>query len=175
MRTDGKTVRASRLLLGSEYSFQTERLAHHFNKEKEFYNSVKFNDTIFKKWINKDTSCFHFKNITVAEKENDATDYSAFKNYEEAYHKLMIELTAVQVESALRAIGDTKIKKIYVDGGFADNEIYIKILAHHLPQYEIYTTQSPLGSALGAAMIISDKKPINNFLEDHYAMKKHGV
>jgi L-fuculokinase len=175
MRTDGKTVRAARLLLGNEYDLQVEKLSNHFQKEKEYHKTVKFDNAIFQKWIQYNGSCFHFENILIHEQQNQETIYSVFENYEEAYHKLMIELLELQMQSAVRAIGNTFIKKIYVDGGFADNDLYIKILAYHFPKYEIYTTQSPLGSALGAAMIISSKEPGNNFLNEHYAMKKHSV
>jgi hypothetical protein len=34
------------------------------------------------------------------------------------------------------------------------------------------TTNSPLGSALGAALVISDKTIKRKFLKKHYAMKK---
>ncbi|MDQ2864036.1 MAG: FGGY family carbohydrate kinase [Bacteroidota bacterium] len=175
LQADGKPVRASRLLLGNEYDLQIEKLSNHFHKEKKYHKTVKFYNTIFEKWIRQDKPCFYFENLLVPAKQEHATDYTPFENFEEAYHKLMIELMGLQVQSALRAIGNTSIKKIYVDGGFADNDLYIKILAHHFPKYEIYTTQSPLGSALGAAMIISDKKPGSNFLKEHYAMKKHSV
>lgn len=54
-------------------------------------------------------------------------------------------------------------KKIYIDGGFADNSLYIQILAHHFPLYPIYTTQSSLGSSLGAAMIMQGEKQMRIF------------
>ena len=93
-----------------------------FIKEKEYHKRVRFNDAIFQKWIQHTALCFHFENIPVHEQEIKQTDYSLFENYEEAYHKLMIELLKLQVQSAKRTIGNTFIKKIYVDGGFADNK-----------------------------------------------------
>lgn len=175
MRTDGKAVRASRLLLGNEYNLQIEKLGTHFNKEKEYHKTVKFDEAVFQKLLHNHTSYFCFESIPFARNKNNKTNYKQFENYEEAYHQLMIELGELQEQSAKRAIGNTPIQKIYVDGGFADNPVYIKLLALHFPQYTIYTTQSPLGSALGAAMIIADKKTSNNFLQEHYAMQKHGV
>ena len=60
-----------------------------------------------------------------------------------------------------------------MDGGFADNETFIKLLSYHFQDYKIRTTKSPLGSALGAAMAISENKIDRKFLKKHYAMKKH--
>ena len=173
MRTDGKTVRAARLLLGNEYNLQVGKLAIHFNKEKEYHKKIKFDKAIFQKLLHNHTSYFCFVNISFSRNKNAKTDYNQFENFEEAYHQLMIELVELQALNARLAIGNTKIKKIYVDGGFADNLIYIKLLTLHFPQYEIYTTQSPLGSALGAAMIISGKKTGANFLNEQYAMQIH--
>ena len=173
MRTDGKTVRAARLLLGNEYNLQVEKLSIHFNKEKEYHKKIKFDKAIFQKLLHNHTSYFCFVNISFSRNKNAKTDYNQFENFEEAYHQLMIELVELQALNARLAIGNTKIKKIYVDGGFADNLIYIKLLTLHFPQYEIYTTQSPLGSALGAAMIISGKKTGANFLNEQYAMQIH--
>ena len=84
----------------------------------------------------------------------------------------MLELVELQVEMARRAIGNTKIKEIYIDGGFAENEIFIQLLVRHFKGLKIRTTQSPLGSALGAAMLIADKKIKKNFLKKQYKMKK---
>jgi sugar (pentulose or hexulose) kinase len=84
----------------------------------------------------------------------------------------MIELMELQIETINLAIGKSSIEKIFIDGGFADNDSFVKIIAHHFNKYKIRTTQSPLGSALGAAIIVSNRKVKKNFLKKHYAMKK---
>ncbi|HEV8083497.1 MAG TPA: hypothetical protein VGP55_09865, partial [Chitinophagaceae bacterium] len=175
MRTDGKVVRASRLLLGHEYNLQVEKLVAFFNKEKGYDKTAKFDEEIFEKLLKAQVVYFHFENTHRMRLQPDKTNFENFENFEEAYHQLMYELVELQVQSANRAIGNTDIRKIYIDGGFADNEVYIKILTHSFPQYIIYSTQSPLGSALGAAMIISGKKTSNNFLKEYYEMQKHDI
>lgn len=175
MRTDGKVVRASRLLLGLEYNSQVEKLVVFFNKEKRYDKTVEFDEKIFEKILNAQVVYFHFENTHLMRLQPDKTNFENFENFEDAYHQLMYELVELQVQSANRAIGNTGIRQIYIDGGFADNEIYIKILAHSFPQYVIYSTQSPLGSALGAAMIISGKKTSNHFLKEYYEMQKHDI
>jgi len=116
---------------------------------------------------------FCFESLSVTRDQPEQTLLSQFENFEQAYHQMMLELMELQVAAAKRAIGNTSIKKIYVDGGFADNETFIKLLSYHFQDYKIRTTKSPLGSALGAAMAISENKIDRKFLKKHYAMKKH--
>jgi sugar (pentulose or hexulose) kinase len=96
-----------------------------------------------------------------------------FDDYDHAYHQLMTELVLLQIKSVNKAIGDDKIKRLYIDGGFSDNDLYIKLLAHHFPEKKLRTTDASLGSALGAAIAISDTKLNSKFLKENYALKKH--
>ncbi|MEO8568647.1 MAG: hypothetical protein ABI419_05915, partial [Ginsengibacter sp.] len=175
MRTDGKPVRSSRLLLGSEYSLQVEKLATHFNRNKDYHKEVAFDENIFQNHLTTGGHFFHFECIHLPRPQPLKNSYDTFRNFEEGYHALMIELVELQVESAKRAIGNSAIELIYIDGGFVGNEIYIRILTHHFPQYAIYSTRAPLGSALGAAMIISEKTTDDNFLKEYYDLHQHVI
>ena len=53
------------------------------------------------------------------------TNYN-FKDYNHAYHQLMTELVLLQIKSIKKAIGEQKIKRLYIDGGFSDNNLFIK-------------------------------------------------
>jgi len=46
------------------------------------------------------------------------------------------------------------VRKIFVDGGFAKNNIYMTMLANALPGLDIYGATISQASALGAAMAI---------------------
>ena len=72
-----------------------------------------------------------------------------------------------------RSIGNDNIARIYVDGGFSNNDIYIKLLSHYFRDKKLRTTDASLGSALGAAISISDNKLNSKFLKENYALKKH--
>ena len=87
----------------------------------------------------------------------------------------MRELADLQIQAAQRAIGQKEINKIYIDGGFAGNDIFVKLLSAHFRDVKLRTTQSPLGSALGAAMVVSDRRLGGKFLKKHYAMDKHSA
>lgn len=173
MRIDGKPVKAARLFLGNEYKRQAEMLCRHFQKPYGAHKVVSFDPEFYHKWKAPNERYFRLESIQLVEDQPAATNYAAFGTFEEAFHRLMIELVDLQVKAARRAIGNTPIRKLYVDGGFADNDIFVHLLSIHFPDYKLRTTQSPLGSALGASMVISDKKIGRGFLKKHYAMRKH--
>ncbi|MFN7115533.1 MAG: FGGY family carbohydrate kinase, partial [Saprospiraceae bacterium] len=173
MRVDGKSVNAARLFLGNEYRLQVEQLCAHYGKAYGYHRNIKFDEHLYHILKTNYQPYFHFTSIHLPRKQPEKTDLQAFDNFETAFHQLMLELVALQIQAAERAIGSTEIHKIYIDGGFADNDIYIKLLCNHFKNYKLRTTQSPLGSSLGAAMVISDKAVNRDFLKKHYAMKKH--
>jgi hypothetical protein len=48
------------------------------------------------------------------------------------------------------------VRKLYVDGGFSQSDVFINLLRKEFPECEIIISPSPLGSSLGAAMAIND-------------------
>ncbi|MEL7161689.1 MAG: carbohydrate kinase, partial [Bacteroidota bacterium] len=94
--------------------------------------------------------------------------------YEYAYHHLLVELVRRQERSLRAAMGEgTDFRKLYVDGGFSSNEVYIKLLAHRFRHLKLRTTDTSLGSALGAAIAISDTQLNSKFLKRNYGLRKH--
>ena len=172
MQINGNPVKAARLFLGNEYNLQVKRLNALFDVGKEYHHSVKFDEAIYGELEKDNRNYFEFESIAAFEAEERIISAVHFKSYEEGYHQLMIELLDLQFASAERAIGETEINKIYIDGGFATNDVYVNLLSRHFPKCKMRTTNSPLGSALGAALVISDKAIKRKFLKKHYAMKK---
>lgn len=172
LRIDGNTVKASRLFLGNKHKLQVEKLRKHFKVKKDAHKSVLFNKIIYKELNKNFKKCFVFESLQLKREQLDKTNLKAFPTFEMAYHQLMMELLQLQVESAELAIGKTSIEKLFIDGGFAENDLFVRLIKLHFKNYKIRTTQSPIGSALGAAMIVSTKKVKVNFLKKHYAMKK---
>jgi len=170
---DGKPVRASRLFLGAEYRYQMEQLHLHYNKDHGYHRKIAFNAEIHSRLKKHYQRLFRFNHIQSTLEQPDSTSIDTFPTFEEAYHQLMLELMELQVQSIKRAIGNSKIAKIYVDGGFADNQIYVKLLSYEFPQYKLRTTRSPLGSALGAYIVMSSPPLDMKFLKMKYAMRKH--
>ena len=148
-------VKASRLFAGQEHEKQVRRLAQHFDVEVEYYQQVKFNATFFDK-ISKDEinilddfnpHQFTFTNYSLAE----------FSSYEDAYHRLMVNLVDMQIQSTNLILLNSPVKSIYVDGGFSKNEIFMQILANKYSSYNVYAAAAPNASALGAAMVLHEE------------------
>lgn len=171
MRIDGKPVKATRLFLGNEYRLQVKKLDHHFGVSDDYHRSVKFHYDSYCEIINDFEH--HFKWESIVDADMPKQTKMAFDNYEQAYHQLMTELVLLQINSIKKVIGDDEVKRLYVDGGFSDNDLYIKLLSHYFRNKKLRTTDSSLGSALGAAIAISDSKLNSKFLKDNYSLKKH--
>lgn len=171
MRIDGNPVKVSRLFLGNEYKLQVKFLAKQFNVSEDYHKSVRFDqDTFFE--INKDF-VHMFKWSSISSEHMPKETKIPYTKFEHAYHQLMLELVLLQEKSIRAAIGNQKIKKLYIDGGFSDNEIYIQLLSQYLGNMKLSTTDASLGSALGAAIVISDIALEPKFLKKNYALKKH--
>ncbi|MFK8059302.1 MAG: FGGY-family carbohydrate kinase [Polaribacter sp.] len=171
MRINGKPVKSSRLFLGNEYKVQVQKMSKKFNVDKDYHKSVEFDYDVYCEIIK------HFENVFCWEsfqhKNMPIKTIYKYNNFEHAYHHLMIELVHLQVESIKRISDTQNIDRLYVDGGFTDNETYIKLLSYYLRGIKLRTTKASLGSALGAAIAISDTKLNSKFLKKNYALKKH--
>ena len=171
MGINGKPVKSARLFLGNEYSVQVKKLSEHFNLSYDYHEVVKFDHDIFLE-ISKDMEpMFQWEGITITCVLQERK--ISFNSFERAYHHLMVELVLLQVEKIKAVAGMERIEKLYIDGGFCNNDVYIKLLSHYLRGMEIYTANSSLGSALGAAIVISNEKLNDNFLKENYSLKKH--
>lgn len=174
LRVDGEPVKAARLFLGKEYSTQVEALNGFFGKDGAYHQQLKFDPAIFRKLMAGKALYFHFAHLPERPGQPVQNQLQRFSSFGEAYHQLMIELVDMQVEAARRTLSNGPAQRIYVDGGFADNDIYIKLLSCHFQGCELRTTNSPLGSALGAAMAVSGQEGLpKSFLKKNYAMRKH--
>ena len=171
MSIEGRPVRAARLFLGNEYNFQIKQLADHFQKSPDHHRGVKFNHRIYSRLNNPYQRYFRFDNLHLDRKQPEVSEVEKFDDYEIAYHQLMMELVELQIISTQKAIGNSHINTLYIDGGFADNQLYTRLLSLHFKDYRICTTQSPLGSSIGAAIVMAKDKLAENFLLANYNLR----
>ena len=146
---EGKSVKASRLFAGYEHEQQIKRLSAHFNKSVDFYKKVKADPELIKK--------ISTQNITLKKTIEEQSlfgnrDLNEFKSFEEAYHQLITGLIIQQIKSTNLVLKDTGVKQIFVDGGFSENPIYMRLLANAYPEIKVYTASVAQASALGAAL-----------------------
>ena len=171
---DGKPSKASRLFLGEQFKVILEKLASHFNVPYESYKSLTFDHTQKDKRQKKEQLLFNHALLAPERfsfKNGSDDNFTMFASYEEAVHQLLNELTDLQIVSLKLAIGNTEVKKIFIDGGFSASEIFTKFLSIKLPNHQIYSSAFPLGSTLGAALVVNKKDLTENFLEYIYQVK----
>ena len=154
-----KQVKSSRLYLGYIHEVNTKRLCSHFNVASDSFKFVKMDYSIIEKLNMKfdEEKAFFKQGIPDGFLDNEV-DLSQFDSFAEAYHKMMLDLIWYEIKSIENVIPETDTSnKIYISGGFASNDIYLKVLSGYFTDKSIYTSEIENASALGAATIIWDK------------------
>ncbi|MBI3717946.1 MAG: carbohydrate kinase [Sphingobacteriales bacterium] len=153
----GKPVKASRLFAGYEHEQQTKRLATYFNKSEDYYKSVMYDSSLVDNYRNKaKISLADEQSAMVGQSAFSKRELSSFKTYEVAYHQLIADIIEQQIHSTNIVLKGTNVKRIFVDGGFSKNQIYMQLLADAFPGIEVYAATIPQASALGAALCIHE-------------------
>jgi len=148
-------VKSSRFFMGYIHDVNVEMIANHFNLPVNHYKSIGVDHfLIFELEKRFNNVSFFFKDGVPPDFKDASVDLSQFKSYDEAYHKFMIDLTRMSIESFdLVLAKDNQSKNIYISGGFARNEIFVKIIATKYPDKKVYTSEVDNASALGAAIL----------------------
>ena len=81
-------------------------------------------------------------------------DLSYFTSYEEAYNSIMIALVELQAKSTDLVLAGGSVNRIFVDGGFTRNPVYLHLLAKAYPDREVFAAEVAQASALGAARVM---------------------
>ncbi len=155
MQSDGRQVKASRLLLGREHDFQVNRIAKHFTLDTEFHKELEFDEGIF--WYvqtikrNKFYPACMAGSGPVPKPQLSKWDVSIFRSANEAYHSLIIHLVSL-LKISIQLIDVPRVKTFYVDGGFARNDIFMNALAYSLYQKKVVASYLPQSTAMGAFM-----------------------
>jgi sugar (pentulose or hexulose) kinase len=156
----GKPVKASRLFSGPEYEEGVKRIADHFSQNAIKYRTIDFNPEI--------TSPLQKSGFGTTDTTFFAErDLSSFASDEKAYYQLMIDIIKQQVRSTQLVLNGSPVKRLFVDGGFSRNAVYMNLLAIAFPQLEVYAASMAQATALGAALAIHtawNKKRLSNTL-----------
>jgi sugar (pentulose or hexulose) kinase len=149
----GKPVKASRLFAGHEHEQQVKLLAAHFDKRINYFETVSYNRNTIKylreqhvqdspQYFSPGPSAFKHRQL------------DGFRNYEEAYHQLIMDIISQQVLSTQLVMQGMTAKRLFVDGGFSKNPIYMNLLALAFPDLEVYAASVAQATAIGAALAI---------------------
>lgn len=165
----GEPIKSSRFFMGNEFTLQIQELSKAFNVSPNYFKTVLFDKIIFLKLSRNFKYHFHWQSINSSSMPQ--ISLIDFLTFEEAYHQLITELVLLQVKNIEVIQDKTKVNSIFVDGGFTENDVYLKILALKLKGTEILAIKGSLGSSLGAAITISDKEFNIKDFKKNYALQ----
>ena len=173
---EGKPVKASRLFAGYEHEQQVKRLSSYFNKSSDYFSSVICDtDLLHKLKPGKKNTVKMNVQTMVGQSVFAERKLDGFRNYEEAYHQLIVDLIDQQIKSTNLVLKGTAVKRIFVDGGFSKNAIYMYLLAEAFPSIEVYAASVAQASALGAALAMHQHWNTKNLPADIIDLKLYSV
>ena len=165
-----KPVKAARLFSGNEHEVQTKKLALHFGLPFDTFKEVIYDKFIIARLQeNGKKPSKNDSHEIVRESLFEKRNLADFETYEMAYHQLMLDIVGQQILSTRLVTHNSLVKKLFVDGGFSKNSIFMNLLAENFPDMEVYAASMAQASALGAALAIHknwNSKPIPNDLID---------
>jgi len=155
MSFQGRPVKASRLFAGYEHEKQVERLAAHFHTSPARAAQVNFDPECAARLRSRNEPANENDDITpVTASVFHQRELNNFSSFEEAYHQLMLDIMDQQIISTRLVLHDTDVRRIFVDGGFGRNQLYMHLLAEAFPGIEVFTASIPQATAMGAALAI---------------------
>lgn len=169
LQYEGKPVKASRLFSGYEHEQQVKRIANHFGTDIITYRSVQYNPKIIEDLErNAQSGITSFGERNLADYPSDII----------AYHQLVLDLVNQQYIATNRVLKGTPVKRIFVDGGFSKNAIFMNLLALAFPELEVFAAFMAQATAVGAALAIHkswNTKPLPNDIIElkYYSVVQH--
>ena len=167
----GRSVKASRIFAGFEHDQQVARIADYFKFNGKLFRTMEFDSEIITKLKADGCLEYPFSNSDPLPKVSafQQRELADFENAVIAYHQLIADLIHLQYASTSQIISGTIIKKIFVDGGFSKNVVYMNLLAAKFKDIEVYAATMAQASALGAAVVIHkhwNTRPLANNMID---------
>lgn len=166
MQYEGKAVKASRLFAGFTYEQQTKRIAAHFGCDAVVFRNIDFVPALAKPLM---INQLKRKAENWRSLQFEKRDLNEFSDEITAYYQLMADLVQQQYHSTKLVLDGTSVKRIFVDGGFSRNAVFINLLAIIFPDLEVYAAHMPQATAIGTAMVIHqvwNKRPLPNDIID---------
>ncbi|WP_423146165.1 FGGY-family carbohydrate kinase [Rubrolithibacter danxiaensis] len=163
----GTPVKASRLFTGYEHDTQAQRIAGHFKQNPKHFKAIEFLPHIFNRLTGNNFEKFkaELMNRPLQQCQFSQRDLTSFSSDTEDYHQLLLDLVAQQYQSTSLILKGTNVKRIFVDGGFSKNSVYMNLLTLFFPEMEIFATSMAQATAMGTALVMHkhwNNKPIQN-------------
>ncbi|MDX2246861.1 MAG: FGGY family carbohydrate kinase [Bacteroidia bacterium] len=160
----GNPVKSARLFLGNEHDHQLARIADHFDTTADFSRVLAWKEEIFQA-VRAGKADHHLKPATMEgtgpdpQLKNGDWDLSSFFSFEMAYYQLLWDLVTLQAEAIQLTDGSNPPGEIYIDGGFAKNSLFTRMMARVFPERKIYVAEMGQATALGASLVIRADDP----------------
>jgi len=136
---EGNPVKASRLFAGHDHELETRQIAEHFHVSEDFYKGVSYLPELVRK-------------LSASEYKTD--NLSLYSSSDEAYTHFMMHLVKQQITSMQLVLKNSNVTRIFVDGGFSNNPVFMNLLSIAFLSIEVYAASVAQASATGAAMAI---------------------
>jgi sugar (pentulose or hexulose) kinase len=164
MSVNQQQVKSSRLFLGHIHDVNVERLNKHFGVDENRYKAVHADADIVNRLLAGNRHHLFFSKGVPESFVDSSVDPGLFRSFEEAYHQLVYDLVGIGMESLKLIIPtDDHTRVVYISGGFARSELFVRFLATFLPDKKVYTSEIDNATALGAAMVVYESafgKPV---------------
>jgi sugar (pentulose or hexulose) kinase len=154
----GDPIKISRLFIGEEHKHQVDKLYEHFQMPLGTYKKLKFNATLYEKVKDHKEKRIHFHYLKPEDyglEQAKRNNWTIFQEFNEAYYTFIHELTDLQTAAIKLVLDNAPVDRLFIDGGFNANDIFVEMLRKKLPELKIIPSDFPNGSALGAAMLVS--------------------
>jgi sugar (pentulose or hexulose) kinase len=150
-------VKSSRFWLGHLHETAVRQISGHFGKPEDYFKKVRPDKELLSLMKTRDRERkIFFKPFSYFRDLNDSIDMYEFATFEQAYHKLMIELCDFTVESINLILPEKdETSDIYITGGFSGNQIFLEMIREAFPAKKVWTSEIGNATALGAALVIS--------------------
>lgn len=173
----GKPVKASRLFGGNEHEQQVKRIADHFNMSPLHYRAMEYSPKIMDALRQKDLQVEKPSNtkdlLTIS--LFSQRDLSNFDSYDEAYHQLIADIIAQQYASTQLVLMGTQVKRIFVDGGFSKNPVYMNLLSAAFHDLEVFAASMAQATSVGTALSIHNRWNSKTLPNDLIELKFYSV
>ena len=173
MHYKGKPVKAARFFGGNEHEEQVKRIADYFNQNPVRYRTMEYDPEVIDKLRNAHRqSTTSNGNMLMKDSVFATRELAGFANDTEAYHQLMLDIVQQQHASTSLVLTGTPVKRLFVDGGFGKNLVYMNLLAKAFPELEVFAASMAQATAVGTALSIHhawNKNPFpSNLIELKY-------
>ena len=141
LQSNGNSVKAARYFGGHIHQELVENIAAHFPVTIDEIVAYTYTDD----------------EIQSLKKVYKGNDYLGTENARAAYVMALEKLVADQIISMKWVLQHADVDEIVVDGGFAQNKLFMQLLGFHFQEKTITASTTYQGSSLGAAMVLKEQ------------------